>query len=1715
MARSSHWPIIHERFRLFSRDAGRTGTREGRGGERRGGDKARGGGVTALVEPGLGVRYPPGPMAAAPGKEAPPHTEKKQHLGGESGGDGGPSTNQAAPEPKLSTQNGGGRSAESGSPEEVVSVAAAECRGGGRGGGSCLSGSRILAQEQPKDPLKVVAAALPKGPEELPVKRNFQIPRKSREKKALFQPLTAGSREFDDVLKILHSSYLEPGSVANFNYKRASLIHNELLEKEVQSICEKGLQVGQSKVAILGNPSMGIYLSKYADLLQANPLEPGATGDVVVFKIIKGKMKSVYDHKGVKNLDSTVTKSALDPTPKHECHVSKSANRITSLLAYRAFELTQYYFYEYGFDELRRRPRHVCPYAVVSFAYKDDIVQGPKFLPASRSVGFNSDRSVDKPNYTLWRGQLLNKGKLLCYASLKSATRPFLPFKLPEKLNVDTIMSIEHLKQKIPSALFYKETYLGAKEVLKSGMYCSLYEVVEKTRTGSNLENLIQKLEKEKLVLVRPLGDRGYLFLLSPCQMSSPYEQPNTKSHILHALFLFQEPRGVVNPPKGSAKPEPYQHNEAIPDITKFIQAIHFALIRCRKDTSADFNVVVAKYVNEYFKGCFGSDKYREFVMYPYDSRLDDRKFLYSAPKNKSHFDSSLQNYIFGSDAYQLRVDKVKELMEGNRKIHQFSPISDYEGTEENDFSKIVSRKRNNSKSEIVKDAKRKPYFCGDYDQERLKELINLIQCRKKKSGGESDTEDNRNPSGMKRKLENLPENVRKLQKTGDLSESRRQYEGGCSSDSPQSVFSLISGLGGHDTDLRQQDISDSGVTDTHGLIKLLLETLANGGQLDSSLARSVSQALGLSTDESYEDLRQRREYEFIPMQENDEYGQPGAIKVENVNFKDPQCSEMLETDALCLKYPIDVDLRVSSSKIGTELTPQLKEDPNSGSMSSFDSYSPCPTTPVEHGYHRQHSSSNNGEAEMHWKLIPITGGTGRSTEDQLGKHDDNQTSGMKSPEEQLVYLPPEDAFPNDPRVINRQRSSDYKFPYSPFSDTLKGTMEDGVSTSQLEKVEEQSVLETKHPSVVTQDSRGTIKNIMLEEYNIFSRKTEEFLRQHNIPNVKRLSTSTFSAQGRALKFSKYMYSQGSDVGVQQYVNSLHEKLNDIVTMATPYQRNIPPFNISTELTQNEVAELPLSPSKGPIVQVSSSDNTALVPGPFDNDGVKDLEANEQPSSTTLCLAEVELDQVKNTTEIILTCDATAPSEVFLESTEKETPKSPDNLSISTQPALSDFISQLQPEVFNSLVKIIKDVQKNTVKFYIHEEEENILCKEIKEYLTKLGNTECHPEQFLGGRSALDKLLIIIQNEDIASFIHKIPGLVTLKRLSCVSFAGVDSLDDVKNHTYNELFVSGGFIVSDESVLNPESVTVDNLKKFLMFLEELNTPDGKWRWKIHCKMQKKLKELGRLNAKALNLLTLLNAYQKKYLVEILSYHDCDSQTRNAPELDCLIRLQAQNIQQRHIVFLTEKNTKTFSSYADSGIVVATCEDFMLNFKSLVGYHNSDTGENCLPLHGANESLEPQSVLVESAEKDEEDMSLDSGDEISPIEVCSSSHAEGLEIGTNGSHAISQKECSPTELQLPTDEQRSVLEEKTPKMDSDEMPPVTPVARASSEGDNFEVYPSRQLSMSHQFSHLNVLTHQTFLGTAYPVSSQSQEGGDYFLSVYSQNLDSNKPSSPAS
>lgn len=134
---------------------------------------------------------------------------------------------------------------------------------------------------------------------------------------------------------------------------------------------------------------------------------------------------------------------------------------------------------------------------------------------------------------------------------------------------------------------------------------------------------------------------------------------------------------------------------------------------------------------------------------------------------------------------------------------------------------------------------------------------------------------------------------------------------------------------------MRQQDVSDPAVTDTHGLIKLLLETLASAGHWDSSLAQSVNQVLGLSTDEIEEDTRQKCEYESIPAQNKDDHELPNTAQAENVHFKDPQSPALLEADAVCLSYPVDVDLRLPANEVGFEQMLHLKVSDTA--ISNFD----------------------------------------------------------------------------------------------------------------------------------------------------------------------------------------------------------------------------------------------------------------------------------------------------------------------------------------------------------------------------------------------------------------------------------------------------------------------------------------------------------------------------------------------------------------------------------------------------------------------------------------------------------------------------------------------------------------------------------------------------------------------------------------------------------
>lgn len=222
-----------------------------------------------------------------------------------------------------------------------------------------------------------------------------------------------------------------------------------------------------------------------------------------------------------------------------------------------------------------------------------------------------------------------------------------------------------------------------------------------------------------------------------------------------------------------------HEKKEIIPEFTKLIQSLHFALIYSRKDGSPDLTAAMEKYIHEYFKKLYsGPGRGREFIFREYSPLLDERTFLFAAPKGKDHIDRYLPNYFFDSEAYQLPLSRAKELLDRNRKPQRFAPVSDHEATENySDFAKAKRRRRTHPKYEAAA-AKQKLPASGEYDTEELEKLINLIHHTKKNGGGDSDSEDPRIRSGQKRKLEKQSENSQKYLKMSDSSEHICQYKG-------------------------------------------------------------------------------------------------------------------------------------------------------------------------------------------------------------------------------------------------------------------------------------------------------------------------------------------------------------------------------------------------------------------------------------------------------------------------------------------------------------------------------------------------------------------------------------------------------------------------------------------------------------------------------------------------------------------------------------------------------------------------------------------------------------------------------------------------------------------------------------------------------------------------------------------------------------------------
>ncbi|KAK2509656.1 hypothetical protein MC885_000554, partial [Smutsia gigantea] len=214
----------------------------------------------------------------------------------------------------------------------------------------------------------------------------------------------------------------------------------------------------------------------------------------------------------------------------------------------------------------------------------------------------------------------------------------------------------------------------------------------------------------------------------------------------------------------------------------------------------------------------------------------------------------------------------------------------------------------------------------------------------------------------------------------------------------------------------------------------------------------------------------------------------------------------------------------------------------------------------------------------------------------------------------------------------------------------------------------------------------------------------------------------------------------------------------------------------------------------------------------------------------------------------------------------------------------------------------------------------------LRSILRKSGHVEIEPQHFCQAfHRENETLIVIIRNEDISSHLHQ------LKHFPSVIFAGVDSPEDVLDCTYQELFQTGGFMVSDDKIL--ETLTLVQLKEIVKILERLNG-NGRWKWLLHYRENKKLKDV-RVDPMAHKKNLILKSYQSANIIELLHYHQCDSRSSTKAEhLKCLLTLQVQHIHARFAVFLTEKPTVCREVFENSGILITDVNNFIENIQKV-------------------------------------------------------------------------------------------------------------------------------------------------------------------------------------
>ncbi|XP_078678381.1 uncharacterized protein LOC144914427 isoform X3 [Branchiostoma floridae x Branchiostoma belcheri] len=435
--------------------------------------------------------------------------------------------------------------------------------------------------------------------------KSFTIPRKRSVRKELLEEISLTSREFThELLPQMSLCYRDPVMKNKIKHLKIYMVHNQELVKEfhekrremkgegrtdkdlteqlcflcldtfedAQKVCQTGLMVGSSFLSSLGHPNMGVYVSRYADIIKPGPLINGTKGFLVIFKVIKGKMKSVVENNSW---------NFTEPTPNFDCHVSKALAEIGSLQPNQAFHAAQYYLYEFGDLDMLKRPRHVLPYAVVQFevfggsqtfplmasSTQTRLPQRPhpSYPPASTPrpssmshagpsyPSYPSAQTVEarrpqmdltEEGYELWTGQLVNKENPVCEIQLRSPTCTLLPIQMEEQICVSGRIPFHKLQKNLPCPIFTKLPKVSPQREVNVGdkhfIYCEVKALLD---VENKLVSLLNFMEKRKEACVAVLPEGVQLLLFPSCQMAQDLGiiDPNSPM-MLHGLFVSPNP---------------------------------------------------------------------------------------------------------------------------------------------------------------------------------------------------------------------------------------------------------------------------------------------------------------------------------------------------------------------------------------------------------------------------------------------------------------------------------------------------------------------------------------------------------------------------------------------------------------------------------------------------------------------------------------------------------------------------------------------------------------------------------------------------------------------------------------------------------------------------------------------------------------------------------------------------------------------------------------------------------------------------------------------------------------------------------------------------------------------------------------------------------------------------------------------------------------------